>query len=168
MENRDGSEKRGFTGRTRLTDKSLHYLAHGLQSKGNKGEADISEHSGKNRIKSSPRPSALAASAYSTTPLLSKHKLPGEFLEFPEHWHTLFPHLLCSTSIPSLAWLPLPSCKSSFNIASWGPARPQWERPNTAQHTSYLGLQGHCQARPTSTGQTRWVLPSRCVLGMCD
>lgn len=46
--NRDGSEKRGFKVRTRLTRKSLHYLVRGLQSKGNKGEADISEHSGKN------------------------------------------------------------------------------------------------------------------------
>lgn len=52
MENRDGSEKRGFKGRTRLIGKGLHYLVRGLQSKRNKGEADISEHSGKNTVRS--------------------------------------------------------------------------------------------------------------------
>lgn len=51
MENRHGSEKRGFKGRMKLTGKSLHYLVRGLQSKGNKGEADISEHSEKNTIR---------------------------------------------------------------------------------------------------------------------
>lgn len=96
-----------------------------------------------------PRLSAFAASPYSP-PLLSKHKLSADFLEFPEHGHKLFPHLLCTSSMPSLAWLPLSSCSSSFTIASSGPAPLQWEPPNKDQHTSYLGLQGCCQARSTS------------------
>lgn len=102
---------------------------------------------------------------------LNIYKLSGEFLEFLEHWHKLFSHLLYSSSSPSLAWLPSPSHRSSFK---WPPQDllPHSGSPQT--QTSTLLTWGYkpdkAVIRPSqqAEGQTRCILPDLGVLWMCD